>query len=334
MRKEHLKYLICPACKGDLVLNVQQMSSAEEVETGSLDCPGCQKKFEIRHHVPRFVPQENYASGFGLEWTRHARTQFDSYSGCKISETRFFNESKWPRRLEGEVILEVGGGSGRFTEQAASTGAMVVSLDYSYAVDANYGNNGSKPNVLIIQASVYEMPLRENFFDKIYCFGVIQHTPEPEKTFKLLPRYLKPGGRLAADVYKLGSSVRGLIGRCVPSKYWVRPFTKNMPAEKLYARCEAYIHFMWPLARVFSKIPKIGRWLNWRLVIADYRGVYDLSEEMLKEWAVLDTFDMLSPAYDYPQTIETFTRWFQEAGLKEIEVHYGYNGIEGRGVKP
>ena len=33
------------------------------------------------------------------------------------------------------------------------------------------------------------------------------------------------------------------------------------------------------------------------LLIADYRGILDLSEEQLKEWAILDTFDVLSPMY-------------------------------------
>jgi SAM-dependent methyltransferase len=334
MRKEHLKHLACPACRGDLSFGKIAQATDDDVETGTLECPGCRKEFPIQHHVPRFVPADNYASGFGLEWTKHARTQYDSYCGAKISETRFFNETKWPRQLPGESILEVGSGSGRFTEHAAATGALVVSVDYSYAVDANYGSNGSKPNVLIVQASVYELPLREGYFDKVFCFGVIQHTPDPAKTFQVLPRYLKPGGLLAADIYKLASSLRGVLSRLVPSKYWVRPFTKNVPPEILYRRCQAYINFMWPFACVVSRIPRLGHWLNWRLVIADYRGKYDLSEEMLKEWAILDTFDMLSPAYDYPQTIETFTRWFQEAGLQQIDVHYGYNGIEGRARKP
>jgi len=39
------------------------------------------------------------------------------------------------------------------------------------------------------------------------------------------------------------------------------------------------------------------RTLNWMLLIADYRGILDLSEEQLKEWAILDTFDVLSPMY-------------------------------------
>ena len=41
---------------------------------------------------------------------------------------------------------------------------------------------------------------------------------------------------------------------------------------------------------------------------------------------------MLSPQYDYPQSLRTMKKWFEEAKLKDIDVHYGYNGIEGRGT--
>ena len=90
---------------------------------------------------------------------------------------------------------------------------------------------------------------------------------------------------------------------------------------------------MWPLARFISKLP-FGLQINWFLLIADYRGVYDFPDETLKQWAILDTYDMLAPAYDIPQTLDTFRSWFEEAGLVDIDVHYGYNGIEGRGKVP
>jgi hypothetical protein len=53
-----------------------------------------------------------------------------------------------------------------------------------------------------------------------------------------------------------------------------------------------------------------------------------------KEFAVLDIFDFLSPMYDIPQTLEQFRDCFEKAGLTEIDVHLGYNGIEGRATKP
>jgi hypothetical protein len=43
---------------------------------------------------------------------------------------------------------------------------------------------------------------------------------------------------------------------------------------------------------------------------------------------------MLSPAYDQPQTARAFRRWHEEAGLVDIEVARGFNGLEGRGRRP
>jgi 2-polyprenyl-3-methyl-5-hydroxy-6-metoxy-1,4-benzoquinol methylase len=311
-----------------LSLSSVESSTSERVASGELTCDGCGHRYPIVRSVPRFVPRENYSSNFGLEWTRHARTQYDSHSGVPVSENRFFNETKWPRDLTGETILEVGGGSGRFTEQAASTGAMVASLDYSYAVDVNYASNGRRDNVLIVQGNVYNMPFHENFFDKLFCFGVLQHTPNVKKAFFCLPSYLKPGGRMAVDVYR---KFRGLLG-LLKTKYWIRPFTKRMNPERLYRLTARYVRRMWPVSKFIHKLP-LGKLINWALFIADYRGVFDLSEEMLLEWAILDSFDMLSPIHDHPQTLKTVRRWFSEAGLKEVDVRYGYNGIEARAVK-
>jgi SAM-dependent methyltransferase len=178
------------------------------------------------------------------------------------------------------------------------------------------------------------MPFREGSFDKVVCIGVIQHTPDPEKSFLALPRYLKPGGRLAVDVYRRNDGFRGWIDSFLDTKHFVRSFTRRMSAETLYRCVEGYINLMWPIATAINKIPKVGRSINWRLMVADFRGVFPLSDPMLKEWAILDTFDMLSPKFDFPQTIDTVQAWFANAGLTDIEVHAGFNGIEGRGRKP
>ena len=172
------------------------------------------------------------------------------------------------------------------------------------------------------------MPFKENFFDKLFCFGVLQHTPRVEDAFMKLPSFLKPGGSLAIDVY--AANYKNLL----TMKYLVRPIAKKIPIGKLYELCTRYVEFMWPISKLVNKIPYFGRRLNWKLfVFADYRGVLPLSEEMLKEWAILDTFDMLSPVYDNPQSIKTVKQWFENANMNNVEVHYGYGGIEGRGTK-
>ena len=91
---------------------------------------------------------------------------------------------------------------------------------------------------------------------------------------------------------------------------------------------------MWPLARLIRLIPRVGEAINWRLLIADYaQQMPDASDATLKEWAYLDTFDMLSPAFDIPQTPATFKRWHEEAKLQDIEVRLGPNGVVATATK-
>jgi SAM-dependent methyltransferase len=325
LRESALQHLICPVCHHDLTVSLVEKQQGEILETAQLVCEGCQATYPVVRGIPRFVSSDNYASGFGFEWTRHAKTQYDSYTGLKLSEKRFFEETGWPRELQGEIILEVGSGSGRFTEQAASTGAFIVSLDYSYAVEANYLSNGLRDNVLIVQADVYALPFRAGYFDRVFCFGMLQHTPDVHRAFLALPPMLKPNGELVVDVYK-----RTFFRTYLASKYYARRLTRNMEPTRLYEIGRRWVDLMWPLSQVIRKIPRIGPTINWRLLIPDY-SVLGLQGSILKEWAYLDFFDMLSPRYDSPQTLKTLSKWFQQAGMTDIVIRYGYNGIEGCG---
>lgn len=328
MIKEHVCYLVCPACYGELVLTVIKSEGIHIME-GKLICGHCYKEYLIEKGIPRFVNHDNYANNFGLEWNKHSLTQYDDFSGFKISKVRFFNETKWGKNLKGEVILEAGSGSGRFTKHAIETGAMIVSFDFSSSVEANFKSNGHNENLLIVQASIFEMPFLKNYFDRIFCFGVLQHTPDPRKAFHCLVNALKEDGYLCTDIY-----LKSISKVYLTPKYLLRKVTKKMDPEKLYESVKSYINFVWPLARIIRKIPRLGKQINWRLMVADYSELLpDADEKTLKDWAILDSFDMLSPAFDFPQTLKSFKNWHVEEDLMEIDVHYGYNGVEGRARK-
>jgi uncharacterized protein YbaR (Trm112 family)/ubiquinone/menaquinone biosynthesis C-methylase UbiE len=333
MRIEHLGLIACPDCKTELKLIEGHGDHEGRIKQGTLLCTRCRVTYPIINHIPRFVSSTNYSDSFGFEWTKHAKTQYDSYSGTHVSETRFFGETKWPRRMVGQRVLEVGCGSGRFTEQALSTGATVLSLDSSVAVDANYSTNGNKSNLLVVQADIYRMPLKNESVDRVFCFGVLQHTPDVESAFFSLLEPLGSRGHLAIDLYSKRTGLRGVL--LTPPKYWIRPFSLKIPTAQLYEYCKCYLRLMWPLAKLVHRIPRIGLALNWRLLIPDYIGVYALSDDLLKEWALLDLFDMLSPTYDNPQTLETVKDWFEKARLTDVEVKINEQyGIEGRARKP
>jgi hypothetical protein len=62
--------------------------------------------------------------------------------------------------------------------------------------------------------------------------------------------------------------------------------------------------------------------------------MWPLSREQIKQWAILDTFDALSPQYDKPQACADVLAWFQQAGLSDVQVGRGSNGIIGNATKP
>lgn len=300
----------------------------ERVERGTLHCARCGACYPIVNFIPRFVSDENYAAGFGLEWNRHRRTQYDARSGVSLSERRFFEETGWPRRLDREIVIEAGSGSGRFTEQALKTGAMVMSIDYSRAVDANYESNRQHDNLLLVQGDLFRMPFPRDFADRLFCFGVLQHTPDPRLALEALTSHVKPGGQLVADIYAKSVS-KYLLG----TKYWVRPLARRLPPERLYRITSRYVDLMWPLARRIRRVPRVGRALNWRLLIGDYSGLIE-DDAVLHDWARLDTFDMLAPRYDKPARPRRIVRWCGQMDLEAVTVRPGYNGLEIHAKRP
>jgi SAM-dependent methyltransferase len=164
------------------------------------------------------------------------------------------------------------------------------------------------------------MPFRAGTFDRVFCFGMLQHTPDPARAFAALPRVLRPGGALCVDIYK-ATLIRALLH----TKYYVRPFTRSMDPDRLYERVRGWVNFMWPLAALVRRLPR-GYAVNWRLMVADY-SFLGLEGELLKEWSYLDTFDMLAPRYDRPARLGTVKRWAQHAHLTDVSIAYTPHGI-------
>ena len=316
---------ICTACGNHFVFADGVHEEDGSVRKGELVCCNCGVHYPVINGIPRFVPRDTYADSFGYQWNVHRRTQLDSYTGLPISRNRLFAVSRWPDHLKGEMILEAGSGAGRFTEVLLNTGAGVFSFDYSSAVEANCKNNGVMPNLHLFQADIYHIPLPPCSFDKVICLGVLQHTPDPEGAFKNLASYVKPGGTFVVDVY----SSRLLSWLCW--KYLLRPMTKRMNKELLYKITRLFVPILIPCTRLLRKFfGRIGAGVS---PIVEYAHL-GISPEINREWAILDTFDMYSPAHDHPQSLRAVKRWFSEAGFIDAFVWYGPNGIVGRGEKP
>jgi len=210
----------------------------------------------------------------------------------------------------------VGSGAGRFSQVVLDfTKGNLSSVDYCNAVEDKYKNNDSSGRLHLFQASIYEMPFAAGQFDKVFCFGVLQHTPDVELSVKTLISMVKPGGELVVDFYP----IRGWWTK-LNAKYILRPYTKKLSHEKLYKKIDNNIDWLIKAYQFFSKIG-MGRIVNRFLPICDIDGTLPkgLTKQQLREWCVLDTFDMFSPQYDSPQKISTVVGWFKKYGMKNVD---------------
>jgi SAM-dependent methyltransferase len=271
-----------------------------------------------------------YAASFGFQWNKFPTLQVDTIMKNDLSRKRFYATTGWPDRLPGERILEAGCGSGRFTQLALETGAEVFSFDLSSAVEAAYANNRAAPDLLMFQATIYQIPLRKELFDKIFCMGVIQHCPDPKKAFLSLIGFLRPGGEIVIDVYQE-------TGFPPPLKYWARPITRLLSPQTLYRVLAAAIPMAYRVKSWINSIPHLGRSLASLVPIGALSHAsigLNYTETELKQVKILSAFDMLAPKYDFPQRIEEVRKWFNEADLSEIVIQVGYNGINAKARKP
>lgn len=275
--------------------------------------------------IPRFVGSENYSDNFGLQWNLFKATQLDSQSGLSLTRDRFWQNTKWSsEELAGKKVLEVGSGAGRFTEVLLAAGAKVVSFDYSSAVDANYSSNVDKGDMLLFQANVYGIPFKDEIFDYVFCYGVLQHTPDPVKAFECIFSKLKPGGKISVDYYEKMS---------VPSvwyhpKHFWRPITRKMNPRFLLGIIKFYIPLYLPVDTLIKTKLRRGYEIAARIPIPCWNYLtFGLSSKQRKEWAIMDTFDALGATYDEPKTKDEV---FEMVNLKsgaDIEVFHGSNGI-------
>ncbi len=331
MDLKSVEWLRCIGCGSPLQVDAPESARNNgNIEEGSLACVSCGRVFPVVRSMARFVPSEDYAHSWGYQWNLFDKTQLDSHSGNNLSHERFFATTRWPAKMEGQMILEAGCGMGRFTEVALETGAEIFSFDLSNAVEANFRNNGESDRVHIFQASIYEIPLKKESFDKIFCMGVLQYCPDVHRAFMSLVPFLRPGGEIVVDCYEKHS------GLFPPLKYWVRPLLTWMGPEGVHKFLSRTIPPAFYVKKGLSRIPLIGKAIGRLIPIGpiSHSPRLNFTDKELIQVKINSALGWYSPVCDNPQTKETIRQWFSEAGLVDVYIGNGFNGINARGGKP
>jgi SAM-dependent methyltransferase len=274
---------------------------------------GVQRDVEIADFLD--PANDHYAQSFGAQWAKYRHVQIDRFNGTLASFRHLADFTHgYPEVLRDKVILEIGSGAGRFTDYLVDMGRFVITVDPS-AIDHNVALGAS--NLTAVRADLFDVPVRREKIDVVFCRGVIQHTADPPRAIVRLFDYVKPGGLVLFDVYPLKWFTPFY------TKYWLRPFTRNMPAEKLIPLAEKWVPRLLRFKRccVMPWLPrgKLGANIANQIVpVADFTGGVEFKREQQIEWSVLDTVDMYTPRYDRPMTWSSVMKALRDAGARNI----------------
>jgi SAM-dependent methyltransferase len=309
MKRSALRFLVCPACGGELELRAFREEAAEVME-GRLACLQCGHGYPIVRGVARFVGGDGYASSFGYEWNRFRNVQLDSANGRRESEKELEASTGWTAEdYRGRLVLDAGVGAGRYAEVVADKGGEVVGIDLTTAVDAAYANIGRHERVHLFQADIFGLPFREATFDLAFSIGVLHHTPDTRAAFDRVAAAVKPGGGLAVYLYS-GYGPQHFSNA-------LRKVTTRLPSKLMLALSSAAV----PLYYAY-RLPAVGKVLHFVCPISlhpDWR------------WRWLDTFDWYTPRYQWKVLYPEVFRWFRESGFHDIQIFD--EPIRMRGVK-
>lgn len=332
MRARLLDLIVCPKCSAKLTLAAGTVDG-DEIMSGHLDCTGCAVRYAVERGVPRLLPEpervpedaQRTVDRFGAQWN-----QFDFIGPHYERQFLQWIAPNGPDVFEGKVVLEGGCGKGRHSALASKFGAKdVLAIDLGSAVEAAYRNTRAFPNVHVIQADLFHLPVARDSVDVAFSLGVLHHTPDPRGSFLELVARVRPGGRMIAWVYGREnngwivhgvSPVREALTSRLPHE-WVYHLSK-LPAAVLYAVGKGvYL----PLGR--PPLDIIGN----RLFYHEY--IRYISRFPYAEIHSI-VHDHLTPPIAYYVSREEFEAWFADAKLDAVEIGWhNQNSWRGTGLR-
>jgi SAM-dependent methyltransferase len=188
-----LNWLRCPECQGRLAL----------VDSETLRCGGCHRNVHVRDGIPDFTEAPTAtARSFGYMWGEQASRAEPPTAG-DVYHLHQLCEALSAPRLEG-LILDGGCGEGiDFATLALDSACEVVGVELSAGgIAASRARARRLRTAHLVQGDLLKLPLASDLFDAAYSYGVVHHTPDPERAVRELARVLKPSAPLLLYVYE------------------------------------------------------------------------------------------------------------------------------------
>lgn len=180
-----------------------------------------------------------------------------------------FDELLAREPLDGRPVLDVGAGSGSFSQGAANRGARVTSLDISTRLLQQIRKKCSSR---LVGADACALPFSSNAFDVVISSECIEHTLDPRAALREIHRVTRPGGLMVVTVPNQAWKFSAVIATVlklrpfVGYEHWVGWFEMRRVLRELGATVIEMRGFnlipplfpiTWPLLRQCDRLGKV-----------------------------------------------------------------------------
>jgi ubiquinone/menaquinone biosynthesis C-methylase UbiE len=193
---------------------------------------------------------------FGEEWKKFAVHNDES---VKELRKEYFDIIDDTIVNKDTYMIDIGCGSGRWTDYFVDKAKFIEAIDPSDAVFVADGMLGKHNNVRVTKASVDTIPWDDETFDFGMCIGVLHHIPDTKKALLSCVKKIKRGGYFYVYIYYRFDN-RGIIFKSV---YFLsntlRLVISKMPKALKRFTCDVLaILVYWPLSRFAGLLRKIN----------------------------------------------------------------------------
>ena len=116
-------------------------------------------------------------------------------------------------------VLEIGCGTGQLSIFfSLGTNNEVIGLDptiQSLNLAKNFAEKNKITNIEFVNADVFDDVLAEDYFDFIWCNGVLHHTKDPYIAFEIISKSLKNNGYILLGLYNKIGRVRTIVRKYI-----------------------------------------------------------------------------------------------------------------------
>jgi ubiquinone/menaquinone biosynthesis C-methylase UbiE len=94
----------------------------------------------------------------------------------------------------GDVLLDVGGNTGKITEAYSNNCREVIVLEPKRSI-LKYGRS-RRPHIKFVEGAAENIPLPDEYFDKVVASASFHHFSDHDKALEEMKRVLKPDGKI------------------------------------------------------------------------------------------------------------------------------------------